>query len=173
MTRITTVFLVFVALNTGVGIAQASVGSDGIRTALKADDLAVVLAGETIYQVQCAACHGAQLQGEPEWRTRDKSGFLPAPPHDKTGHTWHHADDLLFEITKYGPGVVINDTSYQTKMPAYEKLLSDAEIIAVLSFIKHSWPEQERSWQDEVNGTQVNGLKSKSKKPSLLERLFK
>ena len=28
--------------------------------------------------------------------------MLPAPPHNETGHTWHHPDEMLFAITKYG-----------------------------------------------------------------------
>ena len=152
----------------------ASEGTDGVRTALKADDLVVVQAGEKIYQAQCASCHGRYLEGQPNWRTRDANGFLPAPPHDATGHTWHHADDLLFEITKYGPSVVINDDSYKTTMPAYKNILSDEEIVAVLSFIKNTWPEEQRSWQEEVNGTQQDGLNATSdKKPSLLDKLLK
>lgn len=152
----------------------ASEGTDGVRIDLQADDLKVVQAGETIYQSQCASCHGVYLEGQPDWRTRDSNGYLPAPPHDATGHTWHHADDLLFEIVKYGPGVVINDDSYKTTMPVYKGILSDAEIIAVLSFIKNTWPAQERAWQEEVNGTPSNVLMEKSeKKPSILDKLLK
>ena len=147
---------------------------DGIVISLKADNLAVVSAGEKIYQIQCASCHGANLEGQPNWRTRDDNGFLPAPPHDATGHTWHHADDLLFEITKYGPNAIISDKEYKTVMPAYENVLSDEEIVAVLSFIKNSWPEEQRSWQEEVNGTVKEGINFKPKSDSsLLEKILK
>lgn len=169
-TKLCTVFL----FSSIVTILWASEGTDGVRTVLKADDLVVVQAGEKIYQAQCASCHGRYLEGQPDWRTRDANGFLPAPPHDATGHTWHHADDLLFEITKYGPSVVINDDSYKTTMPAYQNILSDEDIVAVLSFIKNTWPEEQRSWQEEVNGTQQGGIRASSeKKPSLLDKLLK
>ncbi len=152
----------------------ADEGTDGVRTTLKADDLVVVQAGETVYQANCASCHGASLEGQPDWQIRDDNGFLPAPPHDATGHTWHHADDLLFEITKYGPSVVINDKSYKSLMPAYKDILSDDEIIAVLSFIKNTWPEEQRSWQEGLNGPQEGELKvSPGKKSTLLDKLFK
>ena len=85
-------------LSSIVTFLWASDGTDGVRTALKADDLVVVQAGEKIYQAQCASCHGPNLEGQPDWRTRDANGFLPAPPHDATGHTWHHADDLLLSL---------------------------------------------------------------------------
>ena len=152
----------------------ASEGTDGVLSTLKAEDLVVVQAGEKIYQTHCASCHGADLEGQPDWRTRAANGLLPAPPHDETGHTWHHADDLLFEITKYGPAVVIGDRSYKTAMPKYENILSDEQIVAVLSFIKNSWPEEQRSWQEQVNGTQRDGFQpTKKKSSSLLDKLLK
>lgn len=36
--------------------------------------------GEALYAEACAACHGAQLEGQPDWRTRGPDGRLPAPP---------------------------------------------------------------------------------------------
>lgn len=168
-TKLYTLFLLFSV--TTVLLAMDDI--DGIRITLKANDLVVVQAGEKIYQTHCAACHGANLEGQPDWKTRDDNGFLPAPPHDATGHTWHHADDLLFEITKYGVNAVINDASYKSIMPVYKDILNDEEIIAVLSFIKHSWPEKERSWQEEVNGNQEGFMVSPKKKSTLLEKLTK
>lgn len=159
----------FVIVLTSVFAAD---GTDGMPTTLKADDLAVVAAGEIVYQAQCASCHGQYLEGQANWRSRDDNGFLPAPPHDATGHTWHHADDLLFEITKYGPGVVINDTNYKTQMPAFQNILSDADIVAVLSFIKNTWPEEERDWQDQVNGSQKGALGTLGKKKTKLDELL-
>lgn len=151
----------------------ASTGTDNVLTSLQADDLKVVQNGERIYQSQCAACHGAFLEGQPEWRTRNSEGLLPAPPHDASGHTWHHADDLLFEITKYGAAVVIGDPTYRSIMPAYEGILTDEEIIAVLSFIKNTWPEEQRQWQEEINASQTEGLLPPSKGSGILDKLFK
>ncbi len=151
----------------------ASIGTDGVQTILQADDLTVVAHGEKIYQEQCAACHGVQLEGQPNWRQRDGQGLLPAPPHDASGHTWHHADDLLFEITKYGPSVVIGDADYRSTMPAFANILSDEDIVAVLSFIKNSWPDNERQWQEEVNGNQIDSQLPKNRESNLLDRLLK
>lgn len=130
----------------------ADTGIDDVKTSLQPDDFNIVQHGKNIYQAQCAACHGVELQGQPNWEKPDASGRLPAPPHDKTGHTWHHSDDLLFEITKYGPAAAAEMPKYQSNMPAYENILSDDDIIAVLSYIKSSWPQQEREWQDALNG---------------------
>lgn len=153
--------------------SQAGADIDGEMVRLTADDLAVVARGEVVYSTNCASCHGAMLEGQPDWRTRDANGLLPAPPHDANGHTWHHADDLLFEIVKYGPGAVIGDDSYKSAMPAYEKVLSDDDIVAVLSYIKNSWPEDERGWQEEVDAAQTERALPTGKKRGLLDKLFK
>ena len=172
--KITIKLITLLLLASIVTFLWASDGTDGVRTALKADDLVVVQAGEKIYHAQCAACHGTYLEGQPNWRSRDANGFLPAPPHDATGHTWHHADDLLFEIVKYGPAVVINDNNYKTTMPVYKDILNDEEIIAVLSFIKNTWPIEERSWQDKVNGTNSDEfIISPEQNSSVIDKLLK
>ena len=73
---------------------------------------------------------------------------MPAPPHNERGHTWHHTDHLLFDLTKYGVEKIVKMENYKSNMPAYESVLSDDEIIAVLSYIKSTWPERERAFQE-------------------------
>ncbi|CCN02587.1 c-type cytochrome [Bordetella bronchiseptica] len=111
------------------------------------------LRGQAIYQANCAACHGAQLEGQPDWRQRLASGRLPAPPHDASGHTWHHPDAVLLDIIRHGmvPGRHAPD-GYQSDMPAYAGVLSDAEIALVLAYIKSTWPGQVQ--QDQRAATQ-------------------
>ncbi|UWR03211.1 cytochrome c [Ruegeria conchae] len=117
---------------------------------LTPDDGEVVAIGQDIYADQCAACHGENLEGQPNWRKRGEDGLLPAPPHDATGHTWHHDDETLFTLTKFGlAGLMENAPS--TGMPVYEGVLSDDEIIAVLSYIKSTWPNDLREYHDELN----------------------
>lgn len=119
---------------------------------LRPDDVQTVRLGESLYRDQCAACHGVDLEGEtPDWQVRDADGYLPAPPHDETGHTWHHPDQLLFDMTKYGIAEAANLPDYPTRMPAYDGILEDEEIIAILSFIKSRWPDPVRQYQDEIN----------------------
>ncbi len=102
--------------------------------------------GGTLYGAHCAACHGTELEGEPNWRRRKPDGLLPAPPHDETGHTWHHPDGQLFEIVKFGTAALIGP-NYQTAMGPFGELLSDDEIRAVLAYIKTRWPENIRARQ--------------------------
>lgn len=115
---------------------------------LRADDRAVVALGAQVYAADCAACHGADLKGQPNWRMRGADGLLPAPPHDETGHTWHHDGDTLFRIVKLGLPELIGDPEYATAMPAYAGVLTDDEIIAVLSYIKSTWPAEIRAAHD-------------------------
>lgn len=117
---------------------------------LQPDDASVVAAGEYIYRQHCVACHGVNLEGQPEWRKRNADGRLPAPPHDESGHTWHHPDQMLFEMTKYGV-TKFAPAGYKTDMLAYEELLSDEEIVAVLSYIKSRWPAEVKERHDEIN----------------------
>ncbi len=121
------------------------------RVALRPDDPHVLELGAKIYQARCAACHGVHLEGQPQWRRTDATGRFPAPPHDASGHTWHHPDDLLFRITKYGVAKASNLKDYDSAMPAFEGVLTDSEIVAVLSWIKAQWPREIRAHQDEVN----------------------
>ncbi|HEY0844275.1 MAG TPA: c-type cytochrome [Noviherbaspirillum sp.] len=111
-------------------------------------DKALVARGKDVYARHCASCHGANLEGQPEWRKRLQNGRLPAPPHDQTGHTWHHPDPLLFDIVKNGlvPGKTA-PKGYQSDMPAYAGVLSDQDITAVLAFIKSTWPDEVRETQ--------------------------
>ncbi len=120
---------------------------------LRADDPEVVALGRAIYEQRCAACHGARLEGQPDWRIRDAAGLLPAPPHDASGHTWHHPDAVLFDITKHGVAKAANLKDYRSAMPAFEGSLTDAQIVAVLSWIKAQWPQEIRKQQEAVNAT--------------------
>lgn len=111
--------------------------------------------GQEVYAANCASCHGANLEGQPDWRRRNENGRMPAPPHDASGHTWHHADRPLFTITKLGVGAVV--PGYESDMPAFEGILSDDEIMAVLAWIKSTWPERERGFQAEVTANDGGG----------------
>ncbi|HET7408646.1 MAG TPA: cytochrome c [Paracoccaceae bacterium] len=105
--------------------------------------------GEAVYAGNCASCHGAELEGQPNWKRRLESGRMPAPPHDETGHTWHHSDAALFRLTKEGVAAVIGG-DYESDMPAFGDVLTDEEILAVLAFIKSTWPERQRAYQAEI-----------------------
>ncbi len=107
--------------------------------------------GRKLYGENCAACHGAELEGQANWRERDSNGLLPAPPHDETGHTWHHPDDHLFLMTKHGIKPPLAPLGYESDMPAFSDVLTEAEIWAALSFIKNTWQPRPRTFQERLD----------------------
>lgn len=132
--------------------AVAALGWQQIRGTTTVDwiateDDAVLAQGREIYDRHCASCHGANLEGQPDWTKRLASGRMPAPPHDASGHTWHHPSQVLFDLVKDGvakhapPG-------YESDMPAFDGTLSDAQIRAVLAYIHSTWPEDVRRRYD-------------------------
>ena len=104
--------------------------------------------GERIYAANCAACHGPSAEGEypdaPQQPGPD--GLFGAPPHDETGHTWHHPDDLLWQIIRDGSSV-----EGFKEMPAFGTALTDEEIEAVLAYIKTLWTDEQRDIQAEMS----------------------
>ena len=117
---------------------------------LMPDNLETITIGKDIYLQECASCHRENLAGQANWRQRDGKGYMPAPPHNKNGHTWHHSDNSLFMMTKYGIEKIIGK-KYPNNMPAYKNMLSDDEIIAVLSYIKSTWPTYIQLQHDQIN----------------------
>ncbi|RJL07376.1 cytochrome c [Paracoccus aestuarii] len=105
--------------------------------------------GRILYAEHCAACHGAELEGATDWQSPGPDGRLPAPPHDETGHTWHHGDAMLFDYTRRGGQAVLDDLGvrFTSGMPAFGDLLSDIEIEAILAFIRSTWPDRMRDYQ--------------------------
>ncbi|MEM5275444.1 c-type cytochrome [Cupriavidus taiwanensis] len=128
-------------------------GKQGDMRQLRIDatDPVSVAQGRKIYAQQCAACHGANLEGQANWRERLPNGRMPAPPHDASGHTWHHPDAVLFAITRNGlvAGVTAPE-GYVSDMPAFGQSLSDQDIVAVLAYIKSTWPRKMAAAQREV-----------------------
>ena len=135
--------LLLVAAVVVFGLLLIRTGSDGD---LYVSDLA---RGEAIYAEACAACHGANLQGEANWRSPGPDGRLLAPPHDASGHTWHHADRVLMDITMRGTAAVVGG-GYKSNMPGFGDAYSEEELRDVLEWIKTHWPERERTHQAQV-----------------------
>ena len=117
---------------------------------LNLTDSSIIENGKKVYANNCASCHGINLEGQKNWMSRLPDGLMPAPPHDETGHTWHHSDRYLFMVTKYGIEELIGE-KYLNNMPVYKDILSDEEIIAVLSYIKSTWPSKIKKIHDQIN----------------------
>ncbi len=126
---------------TSSGTSPASVGL------LRPDDARLVAKGKEIYAKACASCHGANLEGQPGWRTNRAL----APAHDETGHTWHHPDTMLLQVVREGT-IRMGGT-----MPAFKGILTEEEILAVMSFIKSRWPQRIRQAHDAINARAAGG----------------
>jgi mono/diheme cytochrome c family protein len=75
---------------------------------------------------------------------------MPAPPHDDSGHTWHHADDILFGIVKIGMNPPYAPPGYHSDMPAFGGTLTDRQIRDVLAYIKSRWSPRELAAQAQI-----------------------
>ena len=113
-------------------------------------DKAAIKLGQTIYKNKRASCHGISLECQIGWQTEIVDGRRLAPPHDETGHTWHHPAELLYNMTKYGFEEMLGK-KYPNNMPVYKDILSDGELLAVLGYIKSTWPENIKAIHNEIN----------------------
>ena len=82
--------------------------------------------------------------------SRLPDGLIPAPPHDETGHIKHRPYRYLFMVTKYGIEEFIGK-KYLNNMPPYKDILNNEDIIAVLSYVKSTWPTKIREIHNKIN----------------------
>jgi hypothetical protein len=93
------------------------------------------------------------LEGHPDWRSPGPDGVLRAPPHDDSGHTWHHSDVLLFDYVRLGGAETLKRLGVggvSSGMPGFAETLSDDEIMAVLDYIKSRWSDRSSAYQAEI-----------------------
>jgi mono/diheme cytochrome c family protein len=102
--------------------------------------------GQEVYEANCAACHGKNGEGNgQDWRRPDANGIFAPPPHDDSGHTWHHPDGLLYDI------IVNGGNAPKSAMPAFGETLSHDEIVATLEYIKTFWSAESRATQAQIS----------------------
>jgi len=154
MRRLAFLFLVLVAV---FALIWLFVDQDEADNRASISDKPDVVQGETLYATSCASCHGANLEGQANWRSPGPDGRLPAPPHDENGHTWHHSDQLLFDYTKLGGKALMaqRDIEFDSGMPAFGDQLTDTEINNVLAYIKSTWPERVQTMQAERSAAEA------------------
>ena len=145
-------YIIILFIIIAIGLFNFVVNDDSAQASvsLKPKDKLLIKLGKKIYTQNCASYHGVNLEGEKNWMSRLPNGMMPAPPHDEKGHTWHHNDNYLFMITKYGVEEILGE-KYPNNMPAYKDILTDDEIISALSFIKSTWPSKTKKIHDQIN----------------------
>jgi mono/diheme cytochrome c family protein len=154
---LTVAFFATLAVGLIVAVVVARLGDRALFDAGKEPALLpweksdVVASGRLLYADHCATCHGANGEGEKR-RPSGASASTPlAPPHDASGHTWQHPDYALVQLTKSGVATALCRPLNEKAMPKFERTLTDAEIVAILSYIKSTWPPEIRAQQDSVN----------------------
>lgn len=132
-------------------LAVTALGLAGLAaTAHAADpappDPAQVKIGRTTYLQSCASCHGANGEGVPNWQQPNELGEMPPPPHGPAGHTWKHADGMLYRIIREGWRDPFNKTQRLT-MPAFKQTLSPQQTREVIVYLKTLWTPDQRRFQ--------------------------
>ena len=94
----------------------------------------VIALGESLFAANCQSCHGDRSGA---------GGVAAAPPHDETGHTWHHPDAQLIDWVLNG--------KFPGQMPAFGDRLSREQVEAILAYIKTWWTEEQRATQADVS----------------------
>lgn len=101
--------------------------------------------GKSLYDAHCASCHGIEGEGQPNWQIPNADGVYLAPPHNSEGHTWHHPDQVLLDITAKG-GALPN-----SGMPGFADKLTQSEMETILAYIKTFWDPDQRDIQADVS----------------------
>ena len=144
-------WLVVVGITLAACGRQTAASSAPIASPYLTLDTVQVDRGRALYQQHCASCHGANAEGAPQWPTPAADGLPPAPPHDDSGHTWHHADRVLYETIHMGMRDPLRPGS-PLRMPAFGDKLSDEEIRVLIEYFKSLWTPEHRQWQAEETG---------------------
>ena len=105
----------------------------------------MIVKGKIAYENNCVSCHMIDLAGAKNWKGVDEDGHRKAPPLNGTGHTWHHDDETLHAIIKYGLSNLVKN--YEGKMIGFKENLSDKDIDNVLAYIKSYWPKDKYEHQ--------------------------
>ena len=113
------------------------------------DSIEAIKNGKILYNQYCVSCHQANLAGATNWQGLDEDGHRKAPPLNGTGHTWHHTDELLHRMIKYGFAKLIKN--YEGKMMGFEDSLSDNDIDNILAYIKSYWPKDKYDFQIDMS----------------------
>lgn len=91
--------------------------------------------GGALFRQHCAACHGNNAEGAPNWQQRDAAGKFPPPPLNGTAHTWHHPARVLMDVIKNGTQRIGGN------MPPWKDKLTDEQIRDIIAWFQAKWPD--------------------------------
>ncbi|MCK4710302.1 MAG: cytochrome c [Gammaproteobacteria bacterium] len=106
--------------------------------------------GGSLFQQNCASCHGANAEGTLEWKKTDSNGNYPPPPLNGTAHAWHHDISVLKNTIQEG-GVKLGGT-----MPPFKDKESTSDIEAVIAYFQSKWPDRlYQQWDTRNQGSNL------------------
>lgn len=125
---------VLAACSGGKGKAGGSAPSASPSTAaaagVSAAASASAVAGKTLFEANCAGCHGANGKG--------MAGAFPP----LAGNALVTGDpDKVIHIVEHGltGKVVVNGGTYNGEMPSWKATLSSADIANVITYVRSAW----------------------------------
>lgn len=112
-------------------------------------------AGQTVYNLRCAHCHGNAGAGQivATIPNTEQLGLHIVPPQDATGHTWRHPSQLLRQVILNG----IQNPLDHYPMPPFEGVVTDEEIDQLIAYISLWWTDEQRQWQAQVTQRRAEG----------------
>ena len=91
-----------------------------------------LLRGVRLYQELCAACHGPEAQGHPDW---SNPKVVAAPPLNGTGNAWKRSKQEMIAIIKKGA-----NRHGTAVMPGWSGRLSESDIDDIINWYQALWP---------------------------------
>lgn len=110
-----------------------------------ADHLAT---GRSVYVANCMPCHGDRLDGAGHFA----HGFNPLPADFTSNGTIAQLTEsyVFWRIAKGGPGLPVEGTPWNSAMPAWEGILSQDEMWAVVLYLYDQTGWTPRTWEHEA-----------------------
>ncbi len=107
-------------------------------------------AGKRIYYQNCLPCHGDYLDGQGHFA----HGFNPLPLNFQDNGTIAQLTEsfVFWRVAKGGPGLPREGTPWNSAMPAWEDILTEEEIWAVVLFLYEQTGWRPRTWEETGKG---------------------
>ncbi len=114
------------------------------------DRPAQVALGRTLYRQHCSYCHGIDREGHEDWQpgTQVAAGLPTAL--DERSPSVDRSDRQIFEWIRYG-GQPFLPAGVRSQMPAFEFNLTEAQVWAVVAYLKNRWPEEVLARHERAN----------------------
>jgi mono/diheme cytochrome c family protein len=102
--------------------------------------------GERVYHQNCMICHGDALDGQGPFA----HGFNPLPLSFRDAGTIAQLTEsfVFWRIVKGGPGLPREGAPWNSAMPAWEDLLTEDEIWAVIIYMYEQAGHSPRTWEE-------------------------